>query len=211
MDVVATRAQGMRGQAFIVFETIQTATSALRGLTGFTFYGKPLVISYATGKSRAVLKKELGTDAVMQLQLDGALPLAQSAGSVTVSQSRKRTGRSSTHTSDDGAQDSDSSDDEGQPGPQPKRPKIDESASIPASDQATLLCTNLPEEITQDMLSALFQQFDGLSAITLSKQDADTGSTALISFRSQTQAKAAKDGLHGFRLTPTHVLELTLT
>lgn len=132
MDVVATRASGMRGQAFVVFETIQTATSALRGLTGFTFYGKPLDISYAKGKSRAVLKKELGTDAVMQLQLDGALPLAQSAGSVTVSQSRKRTGRKSSHSSADGEQDSDSSDsDEDQPGPQPKRPKIDEPVPIP--------------------------------------------------------------------------------
>ncbi len=38
----------MRGQAFIVFETPQTSTAAKRGLSGFSFYGKELVIDYAT-------------------------------------------------------------------------------------------------------------------------------------------------------------------
>ena len=43
LDVVATRADGMRGQAFIVFRDLQSATAALRALDGFEFYEKPLV------------------------------------------------------------------------------------------------------------------------------------------------------------------------
>lgn len=43
LDVVATRAPGMRGQAFVVFRDLQSATSAMRGLEGFEFYDKPLV------------------------------------------------------------------------------------------------------------------------------------------------------------------------
>lgn len=43
LDVVATRADGMRGQAFVVFRDLQSATSALRGLEGFEFYDKPMV------------------------------------------------------------------------------------------------------------------------------------------------------------------------
>lgn len=33
----------MRGQAFIVFRDLQSATAALRALDGFEFYEKPLV------------------------------------------------------------------------------------------------------------------------------------------------------------------------
>ena len=43
LDVVATRADGMRGQAFVVFRDLQSATAALRALDGFEFYEKPLV------------------------------------------------------------------------------------------------------------------------------------------------------------------------
>ena len=43
LDVVATRADGMRGQAFVVFRDLQSATAALRALEGFEFYQKPLV------------------------------------------------------------------------------------------------------------------------------------------------------------------------
>lgn len=43
IDVVATRADGMRGQAFVVFRHLQSATAAMRALDGFEFYDKPLV------------------------------------------------------------------------------------------------------------------------------------------------------------------------
>jgi RNA recognition motif-containing protein len=43
LDVVATRAAGMRGQAFVVFREQQAATAARRALDGFEFYGKALV------------------------------------------------------------------------------------------------------------------------------------------------------------------------
>jgi len=33
----------MRGQAFVVFRDLQSATAALRALDGFEFYEKPLV------------------------------------------------------------------------------------------------------------------------------------------------------------------------
>ncbi|KAK0521823.1 hypothetical protein OC842_006654 [Tilletia horrida] len=42
LDVVATRANGMRRQAFVVFEDLAGATAAMRGLSGFVFYDEPL-------------------------------------------------------------------------------------------------------------------------------------------------------------------------
>ena len=63
----------MRGQAFVVFRDMQSATSALRGLDGFEFYDKPLVrawrltqvIEYARKKSYASLVQEHGEEALL--------------------------------------------------------------------------------------------------------------------------------------------------
>ncbi|CAG8843066.1 36823_t:CDS:2, partial [Racocetra persica] len=42
LDIVALKTIKMRGQAFIVFKEIQSATAAMRGLNGFNFYDVPM-------------------------------------------------------------------------------------------------------------------------------------------------------------------------
>ena len=54
MDVVALKTSRLRGQAWIVFEDIGSATRAMRGLQSFPFYDKPMRIAFAKTKSRAV-------------------------------------------------------------------------------------------------------------------------------------------------------------
>lgn len=71
IDVVATRADGMRGQAFVVFRDLQSATAALRGLDGFEFYDKPLSIDYARTKSHATIVEEQGEEALYNAALRG--------------------------------------------------------------------------------------------------------------------------------------------
>ena len=43
IDVVASKSQKMRGQAFLVFTDLAGATSAMRACEGMVFYDKPLV------------------------------------------------------------------------------------------------------------------------------------------------------------------------
>ena len=43
LDIVALKTLKMRGQAFVVFRDIASATSALRSMQGFPFYDKPMV------------------------------------------------------------------------------------------------------------------------------------------------------------------------
>lgn len=43
LEIVMNKARRMRGQAFIVFKDINTATLAMRKMNGFEFNGKPLV------------------------------------------------------------------------------------------------------------------------------------------------------------------------
>jgi hypothetical protein len=46
MDIVAMKTMKMRGQAFVVFKELASATNALRQLQGFPFYNKPMVSYY---------------------------------------------------------------------------------------------------------------------------------------------------------------------
>lgn len=50
LDVVATKTDGMRGQAFVVFQDLASSTAALRALDGFIFYDKPLVSERNAGQ-----------------------------------------------------------------------------------------------------------------------------------------------------------------
>lgn len=43
LDIVALKSLKMRGQAFVIFKEIQSATNALRSMQGFPFYDKPMV------------------------------------------------------------------------------------------------------------------------------------------------------------------------
>ena len=43
LDIVALKTLKMRGQAFVVFKDISSATNALRSMQGFPFYDKPMV------------------------------------------------------------------------------------------------------------------------------------------------------------------------
>jgi U2 small nuclear ribonucleoprotein B'' len=48
IDVVATKTPKMRGQAFLVFTDLPSATAALRACDGMIFYNKPMVCPYCS-------------------------------------------------------------------------------------------------------------------------------------------------------------------
>ena len=54
LDVVVMSKFRLRGQAWVVFDEIEAATKALKGLQGFPLYEKPIKIQYAYDKSDAI-------------------------------------------------------------------------------------------------------------------------------------------------------------
>lgn len=60
LDIIALKTLKMRGQAFVIFKEISSATNALRTMQGFPFYDKPMRINYAKGESD-VISKAKGT------------------------------------------------------------------------------------------------------------------------------------------------------
>lgn len=47
MDIVAMKILKMRGQAFVIFKEIASATNAIRSMQGFPFYDKPMVTTFS--------------------------------------------------------------------------------------------------------------------------------------------------------------------
>lgn len=45
LDIVAHKNLRMRGQAFVAFKELSSATNALKSMQGFPFHGKPMVSS----------------------------------------------------------------------------------------------------------------------------------------------------------------------
>ncbi|XP_062504255.1 U1 small nuclear ribonucleoprotein A-like [Corticium candelabrum] len=58
LDIVAMKTLKMRGQAFVVFRDIGSATNALRSMQGFPFYDKPMRIQFARSKSDVISKQD---------------------------------------------------------------------------------------------------------------------------------------------------------
>ncbi|XP_037052460.1 U1 small nuclear ribonucleoprotein A [Bradysia coprophila] len=56
MDIVALKTLRMRGQAFVIFKEIASATNALRTMQGFPFYDKPMRIAYSKMDSDLIAK-----------------------------------------------------------------------------------------------------------------------------------------------------------
>lgn len=56
LDIVALKTLKMRGQAFVIFKEIASASNALRTMQGFPFYDKPMRINYSKGDSDVIAK-----------------------------------------------------------------------------------------------------------------------------------------------------------
>eukprot|EP00568_Trieres_chinensis_P006001 CAMPEP_0183300450 /NCGR_PEP_ID=MMETSP0160_2-20130417/6880_1 /TAXON_ID=2839 ORGANISM="Odontella Sinensis, Strain Grunow 1884" /NCGR_SAMPLE_ID=MMETSP0160_2 /ASSEMBLY_ACC=CAM_ASM_000250 /LENGTH=144 /DNA_ID=CAMNT_0025462875 /DNA_START=35 /DNA_END=466 /DNA_ORIENTATION=+ len=58
LDIVTLRREGLRGQAWVLFADVASASSALKSEDGFAFFGRPLKVDYAREKSDRVSKLE---------------------------------------------------------------------------------------------------------------------------------------------------------
>lgn len=59
LDILVSRTLKMKGQAFVIFKEVNSASNALRSMQGFPFYDKPMVCScYFLPGSQYVLAKQ---------------------------------------------------------------------------------------------------------------------------------------------------------
>ena len=186
MDIIAARTLKMRGQAFVVFKEISSATNALRSMQGFPFYDKPMRIAYSKSDSDAIAKAK-GTF-VQRSRPD--IKKAKEAVQESRKEKKRRLAAEKAATR-----------------------KTASSSAAPASDDPhadmppnkILFCTNLPDETTQQMLQVLFVQFPGLKEV---RQVPGRSDIAFVEFVTEGQAATARDALKNFKITPTQAMKV---
>ncbi|KAI9009188.1 hypothetical protein DFJ74DRAFT_611284 [Hyaloraphidium curvatum] len=193
LDIVALKTMKMRGQAHVVFEDIPGASAALRGLQNFPFFDRPLKISYAKSRSNAVAVHQGTYRKRTRREEDGS---EGSGGSLS---GRHR--RSDAHH----CADMETEDVEERPA------GVAGAASAPLPEPPNkpnriLFVSNLPAEITDEMLSLLFQQYPGFKEVRLVPGKTDI---AFVEFETEVNATTARDVLDGFKLTPRDRMNVT--
>eukprot|EP00904_Undaria_pinnatifida_P004051 jgi/Undpi1/13647/HiC_scaffold_9.g03301.m1 len=198
IDIVACRGLKLKGQAWVVFAEKSMATNALRQMQGFPFFEKKMRIQFAKTESDVVTKKA-GTyvprDKRKLPQPEGAngaqrmapvaAPMGAAAAAVPVPAGLPSA-----------------------PVPVAAAPPVVVLPVVPAGPigdvpHNILYATGLPPEITQVMLSKLFEQYPGFSEARMAP-----GGQAFIEFADQMQAGIALNALNGFKLSATNPLQL---
>lgn len=139
LDIVALKTLKMRGQAFVIFKEISSATSAMRSMQGFPFYEKPMRIAYAKTDSDMIAKiKGTFTERPKKAAggADNKKAKKKAAKEAAARQLCAMAGANAVH-----------------PGEAPPN--------------QILFLTNLPEETNETMLSMLFNQFNGFKEVRL--------------------------------------------
>ncbi|NXN15346.1 SNRPA protein, partial [Indicator maculatus] len=131
LDILVSRSLKMRGQAFVIFKELGSATNALRSMQGFPFYDKPMRIQYAKTDSDIIAKMK-GTFVERDRKREKRKPKGQDAAS-----SKKAAAG-------------------GTPAAAAVQGAVPLSENPP---NHILFLTNLPEETNELMLSMLFNQY----------------------------------------------------
>lgn len=180
LEIHVFKTKKLRGQAWVIFDSLAGATKSLRDLQDFSFFGKSLRCSYAKKKSDLFAKLD-GTYKPKKrkdYEVAGLLPSQPSKKADTKKKSEPvRSHNQSRKTAEDDTP--------------PNR---------------ILFIENLPTETTKTMLTVLFQQYTGYKDARLIP---GKPGIAFVEFADSFQATTAKDSLQDFKITPARSMKIT--
>ncbi|CAH1785721.1 unnamed protein product [Owenia fusiformis] len=201
LDIVAAKTLKARGQAFVIFKEVTSATSALRSMQGFPFYDKPMRIAYSK-KDSDIIAKMKGTFVERPKKQK---KVEEESGKRKKQKAKREAAAAASNAA-----------------PKQFTPQMPAQAAAPAPSappaatgptampeqppNQILFLTNLPEETNEMMLSMLFNQFPGFKEVRLVPGRHDI---AFVEFENEMQAAAAKDALQGFKITPSNAMKIS--
>lgn len=208
LDVVAMRTYKMRGQAFVVFRDISSATQAVRQMQGFPFYDKPMQLAYAKTKSDASSKLD-GTYELKHKQERQAKRKAEREAREAREKEAKRPARP--QAVEDPAVGESAAASIPAPPVAPTAPPTPVVPAAPAQPAVALpnpilFIENLPEQVNDMMLSMLFQQFPGYKEVRLVPGKAGI---AFVEYETDAQSSVAMNALQNFKITPQNLMKLS--
>ncbi|XP_021861779.2 U1 small nuclear ribonucleoprotein A [Spinacia oleracea] len=192
-EVLAFKTLKHKGQGWVVFEEVSSATNALRQMQGFPFYDKPMRIQYAKTKSDVIAKAD---------------------GTFVPREKRKRheergKKRREQH---DATQTAAGMNYAGAYGVAPPLSQIPYMGAkpivpeLPAAPNNILFVQNLPHDATTLMLSVLFRQYPGFKEVRM--VEAKPG-IAFVEYENEMQSTVAMNALQNFKMVGDNDMLIT--
>ncbi|KAK7604590.1 hypothetical protein V9T40_005776 [Parthenolecanium corni] len=200
LDIIAAKTLKMRGQAFVIFKEISSATTAIRSMQGFPFYDKPMRIQYAKKDSDIIAKMK--GQFQERPKKPKKTPAAPDESGIDAKKKKKAKEPVKTNQKVNPTQ-------LYPPNPMGGLPVPGFPSNHALAEQPPnriLFLTNLPEETNEMMLSMLFNQFPGFKEVRLVPNRHDI---AFVEFENEVQAGTAKSALNGFKITPTNAMKIS--
>ncbi|KAI9345197.1 hypothetical protein BDR26DRAFT_856505 [Obelidium mucronatum] len=182
-EIIQIRAKSnikLRGQAFVTFKNIDSATKALNEVQGFPLFSLPLDIQYARDRN------------YIFSVADGTLEEHKKRRAEEQIQRAKEPKKTRSDVPTLGA-----------------TGWFPGGAPMPAEflpPNSILFIENLPTEATDDKLAELFQQIPGFKEVRLVPGKSDI---AFVEYETEAQATMAKQQLHQFQILPEREIRVT--
>lgn len=198
LDIQCKKTLALRGQAWIIYEDLGSATKALREMQGFSFYSKAMRVDYAKIKSDVISKRDGSFVPRPKRKVDGA-PAKQAEAKKPKPTKAEPMEVETIETED--ATDAPAGEAAAAADDAPKKAKEPE-----APPNRILFVENLPEQCSEMMLSMLFQQYNGYKEARLVPSKPGI---AFVEFGDQFQSAQAKESLQDFKITPTNLMKIS--
>ncbi|KAK2808306.1 hypothetical protein FQN50_004866 [Emmonsiellopsis sp. PD_5] len=198
LEIVAKTNLKAKGQAFIVFDNVDSATRAIEEVNGFELFEKPMVLDYAKTRSDATVMKEGGGE---ELEAHKRRRLAEKerkqAQEALEAQKKLKRGAAAAGGVDAGLA---------------ARPaKASRGAGLKPSNAAAatvipdeylppnkiLFLREIPDSLDQDGLTAVFGRFEGFKEVRLVP---GRKGIAFVEYEAETGAISAKEATSGMPL-----------
>jgi len=206
LDVLVKKTLKLRGQAFIIFRDIGSASNALRQMNNFIFYDKPMRVTFARAKSDLIAKLQ-GTYTEREKRprterKKDKKPARQRAAK------KKKTDGMEDEEEEGGKEQAEngptSSPSSSTSAPASSTPSLPVPKPMPPNNK--LFIQNLPEQANDMMLAMLFQQFPGFREVRMVPGNKGI---AFVEFNTDLEASVAMNGLQHFKITPTHLMVIS--
>ncbi|XP_047328499.1 U1 small nuclear ribonucleoprotein A [Impatiens glandulifera] len=194
LEVLAFKTLKHKGQAWLVFDEVSSATNAIRQMQGFPFYDKPMRIQYAKVKSDVVAKA------------DGTFVPREKKKRHEEKAGRRRKEQHNMNQAAIGM----NAYAYGATPPLSQLPHMGGAKSnlpdTPAPPNSILFVQNLPHQTTELMLRMLFGQYAGFKEVRMI--EAKPG-IAFVEYENEMQSTAAMQVLQGFKISSDNPMVIT--
>ena len=138
--MIVLRREGLRGQAWVIFEDVQAATAALQTENGLSFFGKDLKLQYARETSDRIAKRDGTYVPKAKRQKNQAAAAQENSGAESAAAAA------------------------------PTPDAVAPPAAPVAQPSHILFAQDLPPECNEMMLSMLFRQYAGFKEVRIPRQ-----------------------------------------